>query len=127
MPARNWRILYAEDDADTREMVTALFEFVGYQITTAATVAESVHSARSGHFDLYIIDNYYTDGSGAELIRQLRAFDTRTPIIVYSGSSTEEDLEEALNSGAQRYLVKPTEMEILNRTISELLDDYRQL
>lgn len=126
MLARNQHILYVEDDADTREMATLLLEFRGYQVTTASSVAEGSNLARSEGFDLYLIDNHFADGTGIELIQQMRTFDTRTPIIVYSGSSIEEDLEEAINAGAQAYLIKPTEIEVLNQTISKLLNGNNQ-
>lgn len=126
MPAGNWRILCAEDDADTRQMAAALFGFEGYHITTAATIAEAFHLARSEGFDLYLLDNHFPDGPGAELIRRIRSFDNRTPIIVYSGSSTDEDMRDALDAGAQKYLVKPAGMSAINRAISELLEGHRE-
>jgi DNA-binding response OmpR family regulator len=55
-----------------------------------------------------VIDNWMSGGSGVDLCKKLREFDTWTPILFYSGAAFERDKQEALAAGAQGYLVKPT-------------------
>jgi len=100
-------ILYIEDDEDTRELVTYILVKSHYKVTATANGDNALMLARTNHFDLYLIDNWISGGSGVDLCKRLREFDTRTPILFYSGAALERDKQEALAAGAQGYLVKP--------------------
>jgi DNA-binding response OmpR family regulator len=109
------RILYADDDEDSVTIMAALLGEIGYEVETRQTVAAALRLAKAAPFNLYVIDNHFPDGTGVELCRQIRAFDGRTPLIVYSGNSIGADLEEALQAGAQAYVIKPYLDELLER------------
>ncbi|MFL6215174.1 MAG: response regulator transcription factor [Blastocatellia bacterium] len=114
------RILYADDNEDSCTMMLALLRHLGYQVMVAQTVAAALELAMATRFDLYVVDNHFPDGTGVELCRQIRSFDAATPLIIYSGTSTQADLEEGLQSGAQAYILKP-HIEDLLVTIGALL------
>jgi len=109
------RILYADDDKDSAIMMATLLGAMGYEVETAPTVAATLRLTESARFDLYIVDNHFPDGTGVELCRQVRQLDGRTPLIIYSGTSTEADFDEALQADAQAYVVKPYLDELLAR------------
>jgi DNA-binding response OmpR family regulator len=109
------RILYADDDKDSAIMMATLLEAMGYEVETAPTAAAALRQAESARFDLYVIDNHFPDGTGVEMCRQVRQWDGRTPLVIYSGTSTEADFDEALKAGAQAYVVKPYLDELLAR------------
>ena len=100
-------ILYVEDDEDTRELVAYVLAKSHYQVTLAANGDDALMLARTNNFDLYVIDNWMSGGSGIDLCRKLREFDTWTPILFYSGAAFERDKRQAFAAGAQGYLVKP--------------------
>jgi DNA-binding response OmpR family regulator len=114
----NARILYAEDDADTRELVTLVLEMQNCQVIATESYDEALRLARAEHFDLYLIDNWMPHISGVKLCEQLREFDQHTPVLFYSGAAYETDRESALASGAQGYLVKPADG---NQLLAEVL------
>ena len=100
-------ILYVEDDEDTRELVTYVLVKSNYKVIAAANWDDALMLARTNHFDLYLIDNWMSGGSGIDLCKKLREFDTWTPILFYSGAAFERDKQQAFAAGAQGYLVKP--------------------
>jgi len=100
-------ILYIEDDQDTRELVKYAMGMNNYKVIAAANLEDALRLARKNHFDLYLIDNWMSGGSGIELCKRLREFDSCTPILFYSGAALERDKQEAFAAGAQGYLVKP--------------------
>jgi len=120
------RILYAEDDWDTRELVTLILGRQNCQVVATESGDEALRLARAEHFDLYLIDNWMPGVSGVRLCEQLREFDQHTPVLFYSGAAYEEDREKALASGAQGYLVKPADGDALIAEVSRLLSDFRQ-
>lgn len=125
-PQHNHRVLYVEDHADTVEMVTLLLSARGFEVLSRSTIAEGLKAAAAQDFDLYLIDLWLPDGSGLDLCRKLREFDTQTPIVFYSAAAYEDDREAALGSGAQAYLIKPTDSTNLYATLFQLLNQYGQ-
>jgi DNA-binding response OmpR family regulator len=119
-PARK-RILYIEDHEDARHMLTVLLEYGGYEVVSANTVAGGSSLARLERFDLYILGSRFKDGTGIDLCRQIRAFHPDTPIIFYSGSAFECDIEAGMAAGAQHYLIKPEGFYMIEQTIAGLL------
>lgn len=88
-------------------MLKAFLGGAGYEVKTASTPGDSITIIKADSFDLIILDNWYPEGAGTELCRMIRAFDETTPIIFYSGLGQESDITEALDAGAQAYVIKP--------------------
>lgn len=114
------RILCVDDNDDTCFMLRTLLGTSGYDVETADGVGEALRLARTERFDLYVIDNRYPDGTGADLCRRLREASPDTPVVIYSGAAYGSDRDEGLAAGATRYVVKPTIDELL-KTIKELI------
>src|ERR1700730_12284479 len=102
-------ILYIEDDQDTRELVTYVLAMSNYEVVAAANYDDALLLAGTNRFDLYLCENWLSGGSGIDLCKKLREFDTWTPILFYSGAAYERDKQQAFGSGRQGYLVKPAE------------------
>jgi two-component system OmpR family response regulator len=120
------RVLYIEDHEDTRELVTLVLEQRSYEVVTGSTIKSGVDLAGSQNFDLYLLDSWLPDGSGLDLCRQIREFDKATPIVFYSAAAYENDRSEALDSGAQAYLVKPSQPSELCNLVSSLIETHRR-
>jgi DNA-binding response OmpR family regulator len=113
------RILCVQDEDNG-----ALLEFLlseQYQITIATTLAEGRRLAKEGRFDLILLEGCLPDGTGFELCRQIRSFNSQTPILFYSSLAYEADRQQGLRAGAQVYLVMPNDFERLLPTIARLL------
>lgn len=126
MKSQKVRILYAEDDTDTRELVTLILERQNCQVVATESQDEALRLARAEHFDLYLIDNWMPGVSGVKLCEQLREFDQLTPVLFYSGAAYESDKKRAFSSGAQGYLVKPVDGDLLVSEVLRLISDSRQ-
>src|SRR5262245_28218512 len=112
------RILLVEDHEDAWEIVA--ITLTECKLTFARNFDGGLRLARQGYFDLYILNNWLPDGSGIGLCRAIREFDPHTPILFYSAAAYERDIQEALRSGAQAYLVKPVKHEDLEQAVSRL-------
>jgi DNA-binding response OmpR family regulator len=124
-PDKTRRILYIEDHADTRELVTLLLAQKSYEVITGSTIASGVSLASAENFDLYLLDSWLPDGSGLDLCQQIRSFDKTTPILFYSAAAYAADRELALESGAQAYLVKPSQPTELCDMVTDLIEGSR--
>lgn len=120
------RVLYIEDHEDTRELVTLVLEQRCFEVVTGSTIASGVALASTEHFDLYLLDSWLPDGSGLDLCRQIREFDTATPILFYSAAAYDIDRDLALKSGAQAYLTKPSQPSELCRVVSALIESNQR-
>ena len=88
MRSSDARILYAEDDADTRVLVSYLLSRAGYEVVVAANPEQLARLAQIGSFDLYLLDNWIlahlasscVAGSGS-LIKTHPSFSTRAPLM----------------------------------------------
>ena len=116
------RILYIEDHADTRELVTLLLAQKSYEVITGATIESGVALAGRGGFDLYLLDSWLPDGSGLDLCKRIRQFDQTTPILFYSAAAYAADSDLALKCGAQAYLVKPSQPSELCDLVTRLIE-----
>ena len=101
-------------------MMSVLLDHYGYEAIIAASVSDALECVKSGGLALCILDHWLTQGNGIELCQQIRAFDSDTPIIFYSGAGYEADIEKGLAAGAQAYLVKP-DFDHLKPTIDRLI------
>ena len=107
-----------DDQEDAWEIVE--LKLSEYKLTFARDFDNGLRLARRGYFDLYILDNWLPDGSGIGLCCAIREFDPYTPILFYSAAAYERDIQEALRSGAQAYLVKPVRPDDLEHAVLSL-------
>lgn len=124
---RTPRVLYIEDHEDTRELVTLVLEQRSYEVVTGSTIKTGVALAGSERFDLYLLDSWLPDGSGLELCKKIREFDKATPILFYSAAAYEVDRDLAIKSGAQAYLIKPSQPSELCNLVTTLIETHRRV
>lgn len=114
------RILLVEDHPTTLLVLARLIERLGYEVRTAATVAAAKQMAEREHPDLLVSDLGLPDGSGYELMIELRK---TQPVlgIALSGYGMEDDVRQSQEAGFAEHLVKPVGMQQLAETISRVL------
>ena len=104
-------VLYCEDHDDTRVIVSLMLEQAGFEVTSTGCAKDCLELAQSGkHFDLYLLDHTFPDASGVTLCRELRKANAEMPILFYSARAMEAEKKEALEAGAQDYLIKPRDI-----------------
>ena len=100
------RILVIDDEPQIRKFLHISLGANGYDVAEAETATDGIALARTFNPDLIILDLGLPDMDGQEAISQLRG-NSVTPIIVLSVRSQEFDKVEALDRGANDYIVKP--------------------
>lgn len=126
MTPKKLRLLCVEDDTDTCALLSEILSKQGYELMIARTYAEGLRLSQTEHFDLYILDERLSDGSGIALAQQIRQTDAHTPIVFQSASAFAQDIQRGLEAGAQAYLTKPYDFDVLLTTVKELLADQHQ-
>jgi DNA-binding response OmpR family regulator len=124
MPADKRRILCAETHQDTSSLLILLLERQGHEVRIGTSISECLELARREHFDLYLLDDCYPDGSSIELCKRLRAMDSQTPILFFSSACFENDIRQGMDAGAQVYLTKPVDILQVAQTVKALLKPY---
>ncbi|MFO1372288.1 MAG: two-component system response regulator KdpE [Candidatus Competibacteraceae bacterium] len=99
-------ILIVEDEQAIRRFVRAALEAAGYRVHEADTLRRGLLEAGTRKPNLVILDLGLPDGDGVDFIRDLRAWSSM-PVLVLSARIEEYDKVEALDAGADDYLIKP--------------------
>ena len=100
-------LLILEDEVAIRDLVTLKLEKEGVRVTGTSTVASALRAINSTVFDVAVLDRRLPDGSGLDVLTSLRALGSATHVIVLSGAGGESDRIQALDLGADDYVVKP--------------------
>jgi PAS domain S-box-containing protein len=119
-PEQLLRLLIVEDHADTALLLKRLLEGSGFAVETAGSVAQALEAADNAHFDVLVSDLGLPDGTGCELMRQIRQ---RHPLkgIAMSGYGMEEDVRRSREAGFSEHLVKPVDISSLEQAILNLV------
>jgi PAS domain S-box-containing protein len=114
------KILLVEDDGPTLKVMTRLLGKAPYVVKTANTIATALEAASEADFDLIISDIGLPDGSGLELMRQIRdRYAARG--IALSGYGMEEDIRKSREAGFLAHLTKPVDFQKLQVAIAQVL------
>lgn len=106
MSNNKYKVLIVEDEGNIRSFVQTVLEANDYQIITADTCQNGIMMFVSYLPDLVILDLGLPDKDGLEFIKTIRQ-NHFTPILVLSARTGEEDKVEALDLGANDYVIKP--------------------
>ena len=110
------KLLYAEDERAMSEAVTDVLTYAKYSVDAVYDGADALDYARNEEYDGIILDVMMPKMSGLEVLRQLRAEGSRTPVLLLTAKSEVEDRIQGLDLGADDYLPKPFAMgELLAR------------
>lgn len=121
MPTLNRsRVLFVDDDEDACEILSLLMNSYGINASCAHSAVEAWPLIRSQGFDLFVLDGWLPGIDGFEFCRQIRAFDSDTPILFYSGAAYDADRQNGIAAGANGYITKP-DVDGLVKAISDLL------
>ena len=123
MQTRTPRILCVDDDDDNREMIETMLRFsdADFEFASAATPEEGLRLAAAQRFDLYLLDYRFARMTGVEVCRALRQTDAATPILFFTCEAREQERQEAMEAGADAYLIKPDDLRKLTETVKQLL------
>ncbi len=101
------RLLLVEDSARLRDLLAERVRGAGWRLDVVGTFAEATEATRSILYDLLLVDLGLPDGDGRSLIKAVRMQGSPVPILVLTARGSIDDRVEALDCGADDYLVKP--------------------
>ncbi|MEH3047503.1 sensor histidine kinase [Sphingomonas adhaesiva] len=117
-------VLYIDDDAGIRRLVTRALERRGYAVTTAEGGEAGVAAAAAARFDLVAVDHYMPGIDGLETMARLAQLPEPPAIVYVTGSEESRVAVAALRAGAADYVVKtPGEdfFDLLDATFRQVL------
>lgn len=120
MANNKYKILVVEDENNIRNLISRILESNNYQVIEAPTYCAAISLYASYHPDLILLDLGLPDKDGMCVIEKIRE-ESIVPIIVLSARSDEKDKVDALDAGANDYVMKPFgSAELLARVRSSL-------
>ena len=107
--ATKLKVLIIDNDPTLRRLLQIVFEREGFEVALASEGSEGVHLALMNPPHIIILDIIMEGLHGLEVCKMLRANSSmrRTAIIVISGKAYKQDIDRAMELGADSYLVKP--------------------
>jgi len=115
------RVLIVEDVTETRRWLAEIVReaFADCDIAEAANMRAGIAAAAGGDYDLALIDLGLPDGSGLEVLRNLRLVRPETICVVTTVIGDDTHIVAALAAGAQGYLLKEQPPEVLSRQLKQ--------
>ena len=115
-------LLLIDDDPDLLpEQVDHVFPAPAHRVEIAHTGAEGLERVAAGRPDVILLDLRLPDQSGLDVLRQLRQIDARIPVVFVTVVRSADSAIEAMRHGAYDYLLKPLDLQKLDRVIGEAL------
>jgi two-component system response regulator RegA len=102
-------VLVVEDDNAFRTLLMNAFRDRGYEAQGAADAASAIHAAQQESPEMAVVDLRLPDRSGLDVVRELKAIDPSTAIVVLTGYGSIATALESVRLGAVHYLTKPTD------------------
>jgi DNA-binding response OmpR family regulator len=115
------RILLVEDDPTLARQLQRGLAVDGTTVIHAPTVADGQLLAQVDRFTAIVLDLQLPDGTGLEVLRQVRAEDHAVPVLVLSAIDRESVIIRVLDAGADDYVVKPVSLELLRARLRALV------
>jgi len=118
-------ILIVDDNEGILETLSAILEEKGYRTDTAKTGMEAIEKSKTNFYNVALLDIRLPDIEGTKLLTKIEETTPRMVKIMITGYASLENAMEALNLGADAYIMKPVEPENLLKVINEKLKEQR--
>jgi len=126
MNAEKKSILIVEDDEATIKSFKDILQSEGYSVDTAETGREAIQKSKAQFYNLVLLDIKLPDMEGTKLLTTMHETSPKMVKIMITGYPSLENAVEALNTGADAYIMKPINPEKLLALIEEKLKKQSQ-
>jgi len=109
------RILVVEDDPDIRQFLQDCLQAKGYRVQTAVDGIQALDAVHAETFEGMILDIGIPTVDGMEVLQKIRRWDQQIPIVMVTASDSKELAVRAISMGAQAYMLKPFDIDELQR------------
>jgi len=115
------RILIIDDDENIRKVLVTILEDEGYSVESVDTARKAIEKTKRNFYNLALIDVRLPDMEGIELLTKMKDTTPKMRKIIITGYPTLQNAVEAVNKGADAYVMKPFDVEKVLRQIKEQL------
>ncbi|MEM3464322.1 MAG: response regulator [Candidatus Bathyarchaeia archaeon] len=115
------RILIVDDDENIRKVLTTILEDEGYVIEAVENGKRAIEKTKKSFYNLVLIDIRLPDMEGTELLTKMKDAVPKTRKIIITGYPTLQNAIEAVNKGADAYILKPFDMDDVLQKIRDQL------
>ena len=119
-------ILIVDDDESIRKTLAAILEEKGYNVDTADTGMKGIAKSKTKFYNLALLDIRLPDMEGTQLLTRLRDTVPKMAKVIVTGYPSLQNAVEALNQGADAYIIKPLNIDSALTTIENLLRKQRE-
>jgi len=119
-------VLVVDDEEGIRKLLTAILTENGYFTDSAKNGYEAIKKTDERFYEAAFIDIVLPDMNGVELLTRIRETKPKMRKIVMTGNPSLQNAVEALNKGADAYIMKPLNIEKILSTIKEQLEEQRK-
>ena len=114
------KILLVDDDRDLAEIIQDMLKTYGYEVKIVESCEETFEILKKEQFSLMILDINLPDGTGFEVLKELRRV-SKVPVIFASARTSEDDKITGLEMGGDDYLAKPYSLKELIARVNALM------
>lgn len=113
------RILIIEDDSDIREILTLQLKLKNYNVDSTENFKEAKNLMSQYSYSLFLVDRMLPDSTGIEICKYIRTDSklSSSPIILVTAMGEPDNIVEGLDAGADDYIVKPFDIDILHARV----------
>jgi two-component system nitrogen regulation response regulator NtrX len=115
------RIVIVDDDPQVTAGLSALLEMEDWNVRVADTAKKAIVAMGEFAPDVVLLDVSLPDGSGVDVLDQIKRYSESTPVIMMSGAGTFDIVVESMRTGAETFLQKPFEYDVLRLTLDQTL------
>lgn len=121
------KLLIVDDERSLREVLQMVFKTEGYDVRGASGYHDAVEQLKTDVFDLVVSDIKMRDGSGIDLLRDIKATNPETLVVMMTAYATTENAIQALRVGAVDYILKDNEsfVDEIKIAVGKSLEFYR--
>ena len=116
-----YNILLIEDDRPLNKAISVYFKKEKFYVLSSFSGQEALDILFQNNLDLIILDINLPDLSGFDLIEQIKIMNLNIPILILSACDLDSDILHGFNLGAEDYVTKPFNIEILHKKINVIL------
>ena len=120
------KILIVDDDDNIRKVLVAILEEEGYNVESVGTAREAIEWTKERFYNIVLIDIRLPDMEGIELLTKIRDTTPKIRKVILTGYPTLQNAVDAVNKGANAYILKPFDVGKVLKTIKEQLEKQKQ-
>jgi DNA-binding NtrC family response regulator len=121
------RVLVVEDDDSLLEVLSIGLDVHGFEVVKANSVSRAILEIQKTQPSIVLADYQLLDGTAFDLLAWLKLRDLRIPVIVLTGHVRIDLAVQAIKNGADQFIPKPVDIDLLTTMLRRALDNFRNL